>query len=218
MTTYFTNKVQCSACGTECEQTLLGSTNSFGSPDLDLRPPPMQRTTMNAWLQQCRSCGYVAPDLSDAVPDRAMLASAEYQSVLRDVALPPLTRRFLAYGLLVRGTSAQQSAFACLRAAWVCDDAGETERAAACRGQAITQFERCITHEDNEQSHTVAAIYIDVLRRAGRFAEAGKVCETVLAFPGLTDILRQVIRYQQDLCARGDLDRHTVADAVPGNR
>lgn len=42
----FTNN-KCAVCGKESEQITLASTNTFGSPDLDLRPPEMKRSTMS---------------------------------------------------------------------------------------------------------------------------------------------------------------------------
>ncbi|MBR4908658.1 MAG: hypothetical protein IKZ43_06585 [Acidaminococcaceae bacterium] len=46
MTTMFRQKYKCAVCGAEQEFYGIASTNSFGSPDLDLRPPEMQRSTM----------------------------------------------------------------------------------------------------------------------------------------------------------------------------
>ena len=60
MTTMFRQKYKCAVCGTEKEFYGIASTNSFGSPDLDLRPPEMQRSTMGQWIQQCPKCGYVS--------------------------------------------------------------------------------------------------------------------------------------------------------------
>jgi ribosomal protein L37E len=60
MTTYTRKEVTCANCGAQSSHATLGSTNEFGSPDLDLRPPQMMRATMNAWLQECPACGLVA--------------------------------------------------------------------------------------------------------------------------------------------------------------
>ena len=56
---------KCWVCGEMSEQAGLASTNRFGSPDLDLRPPEMERSTMEWWLEECPHCGYVANDLSE---------------------------------------------------------------------------------------------------------------------------------------------------------
>ena len=41
MTTMFSKAVECSICGEKSNHTVIRSTNSFGSPDLDRRPPEM---------------------------------------------------------------------------------------------------------------------------------------------------------------------------------
>ena len=46
----------CAVCGAMHEYRILTSTNAFGSPDLDLRPPMMKRGTMHLWVQECPSC------------------------------------------------------------------------------------------------------------------------------------------------------------------
>ena len=48
MTTIFQQTVTCGHCGTENEVIELGSTNSFGSMDLDMRPPPMRKLPRQA--------------------------------------------------------------------------------------------------------------------------------------------------------------------------
>ena len=72
---------ECSVCGENSEQLVLISTNSWGYPDLDLRPPEMQRSTMNVWIQECPHCGYVAGKLTDELQiPKEFLKSDEYNS------------------------------------------------------------------------------------------------------------------------------------------
>ena len=63
MTTMYQDTVKCYVCGKESKQTVLGSTNSFGSQDLDLRPPEMMRGTMEYWAHECPYCGYIAKNI-----------------------------------------------------------------------------------------------------------------------------------------------------------
>ncbi len=44
MTTIYNKKITCCLCNKESEYRGIGSTNAFGSPDLDTRPPQMQRS------------------------------------------------------------------------------------------------------------------------------------------------------------------------------
>jgi hypothetical protein len=63
MTTYDRKVLRCYCCGKTSEHSILMSTNSFGSPDLDQRSAEMERDTIHTWLQECPFCGYVAFDI-----------------------------------------------------------------------------------------------------------------------------------------------------------
>lgn len=65
MTTTFPQTIKCAICGASNEVFVLGSTNSFGSPDLDLRPPGMARNNLPIEIQTCSNCGFSAHDISD---------------------------------------------------------------------------------------------------------------------------------------------------------
>ncbi len=56
MTTIFPQRVKCIICNAENEIFNLGSTNSFGSPDLDFRPAGMARYTLIYEVQTCIKC------------------------------------------------------------------------------------------------------------------------------------------------------------------
>ena len=84
MTTYGFNKVSCSVCGAATKQQVLMSTNSFGPPDLDLRPAEMERSTMSCWLQECPNCGFVSNDLGK--PEKGaqkVLTTERYRAMLQ---------------------------------------------------------------------------------------------------------------------------------------
>ena len=65
MSTIVSEKYKCAMCGSTNEYNELASTNTFGSPDLDLRPAEMRRSTMPLWVQECPECGYVSKKVSD---------------------------------------------------------------------------------------------------------------------------------------------------------
>jgi hypothetical protein len=71
MTTIFEEQVTCAVCG--CVQTVqeIGSTSSFGEMDLDTRVPPLRRPTMSLWVHESSECGYMAPELGEAVEGAA---------------------------------------------------------------------------------------------------------------------------------------------------
>ena len=64
MTQIFPILTTCPICENEFEIIQLASTNQMGSPDLDLRPPEMARSTMDTWTHECPKCGYVASDFN----------------------------------------------------------------------------------------------------------------------------------------------------------
>ena len=70
MSTFRERIVKCGCCGSKTTVTYIGSTNSFGGCDLDTRPAPMARWTINEWVQACPHCGYVCPSL-DRIIDGA---------------------------------------------------------------------------------------------------------------------------------------------------
>jgi hypothetical protein len=50
VTTIFEEEVTCAVCGSKQTVQEMGSTSSFGAMDLDTRPPPLQRGTMEMWV------------------------------------------------------------------------------------------------------------------------------------------------------------------------
>ncbi|MFO0826101.1 MAG: hypothetical protein U0792_23795 [Gemmataceae bacterium] len=104
MTTYFRKQEKCANCQQTSEHHVLGSTNTMGSADLDLRPAEMQRSTMGAWLQECPHCHYIASEISEKQGELKRVASPEYQAILADTRFPQLAQRFLAHSLLMMDT------------------------------------------------------------------------------------------------------------------
>jgi len=103
MTTHYEKKVRCSECGAENEYTCIGSTNVFGSPDLDTRPPEMQRSTTFAPIQRCPECGYCASEVSTTHPEaRAVVGGKEYRDQLNDPTYPELANSFLCKAMVDR--------------------------------------------------------------------------------------------------------------------
>jgi hypothetical protein len=205
--------VRCANCGKSSEQTVLESTNAFGSPDLDLRPPEMQRSTMETWLQLCPSCGYCAPDITQAPSDSSILQSQGYQAALQNHQFPELVRRFLAYAVALEPSESAGAAQAYLQAAWVCDDGGLVDQARECRQRACARFRALQPLTDTERGVTTGAVFVDVLRRSGQLHEAASECRALLSYRSATPVHRTVLEYQQQLIAQGDTSAHTVSES-----
>ena len=215
MTTYFNQPQTCAVCGNRVECSVLGSTNSFGSPDLDLRPPEMQRSTMDTWLQECPNCGFVNGNLEHSTPNaKAVLESGKYREIVADADVPELARRFARYAEL-NADDREKAGIALIRSAWACDDEGNAEQAAAYRSRAADLLLSLQPFDDIEERTTLGTALVDVLRRASRFAEAQALARTLRGLESVSSnqIIGAVLDYQSRLCEARDTGCRTI-DAV----
>lgn len=218
MTTHFDLTQTCALCGEESRHTELGSTNAFGHCDLDTRPPPMQRWTMDTWVKRCPSCGLCARDLEANADDlREAVQSPVYQAKLANSDLPPLATSFacLAHLEQVRGQT-RDAGWTLLTAAWVCDDAAERSPQAAggakrCREFAIELFAAALSEPgfEDRQVGLTQLVLVDAARRAGHFDQATKFLEQAAAI-ATEETLRGMVELQRGLIARGDTACHTL--------
>ncbi len=200
---------RCAVCGAGSEQATLGSTNRFGAPDLDLRPPEMMRSTMSLWIQQCPDCGYVSDDIEKPtsatvkwlkVIDHAVCSEIKFESAL--------ARRFYKHYLIcMRDRRVEKAFYAVLHAAWACDDALDTENAVLCRGLALKELDKIMgSPRMNENLFVVRA---DLLRRTGAF---DVLIEEYQSKNFSNDLLNAVIRFQLEMAREGDVDCYTLED------
>lgn len=220
MTTLFREKTRCAVCGIATEYTCIGSTNAFGSPDLDTRPPEMQRSTIFAWVQRCPECGYCAPDVRKAPSQAAVLVhSPEYASQLSDATYPTLANSFLCKALIDESSADYAAAaWSLIHAAWACDDAEKPESAKTCRNKAVDMIENALGRGQTigSQDGADTAILVDLLRRAGRLTEARELISTKR--PAIIEnIISRILTYQDALLVKGDEACHTIAEALGEN-
>ncbi len=217
MTTLANQKVTCGACGHVFSHPVLSSTNAFGSPDLDTRPPEMQRSTMQTWIQRCPSCGYSARDTSQ-IDDRVrpVMDGTAYRSQLTDTKYPELASTFICSALLAEAVGRRGDAgWAYLHAAWILDDAGKDELARLWRGRAADTFLALLAGGQSfaEQPGASEAIVTDCLRRAGRGDEALPLIERSLS-QSYEDIIHYILALQRELIQRGDTSQHLIKEAL----
>lgn len=211
MTLYRTLEVRCANCQTPSARSLLMSTHARGSPDLDDRPSVPARFTMDAWLQQCPSCGYVAARLDDANDEgRHFVASADYQSLLLETqSRPAAARRFYLRALLDHLAGNRERAFCNkLAAAWLADDQHDDARAKQMRIEASEHLTGC-----RNLALTTRIQMIDVYRRSSGWTEARAVISSVND-EQLSDRLRSIIKFQTERVLGQDTKRYTVEDAL----
>ena len=201
----------CAVCGATHEYRILTSTNAFGSPDLDLRPPQMKRGTMPLWVQECPDCGYTAEDVSDPTQiPREYLQSEAYKTCGGIRFDKPLAGRFYRQHLiLLWDQKFTEAFFAMLHAAWVCDDADDTENAVRCRDIAAELLEMYVLPAEQEKEYLL--LYADVLRRAGHFDKLlDKFSDTLLD----NELHRKILAFEYVCADKKDAGCYTVEDAI----
>ncbi|HPJ27227.1 MAG TPA: hypothetical protein PLA80_13865 [Synergistaceae bacterium] len=217
MTTFCKVEKRCAVCGAlnECED--MASSNSFGSPDLDTRPPEMLRSTIFTWVQRCWKCGYCASDISEAFPEAApMVRSSEYVRQLKDPSYPDLARSFLCKALLEeKAENYSGAAWSLVYAAWACDDYGKKTSARLCRSRGADMIQKSLEKKQSisEQEGAETIILVDLFRRASRLEEALElICKERSGIK--EEILLQILVFQEDLIARKDVECHTISEAL----
>ena len=169
MTTMRNFDEKCSVCGETSPQPVLTSTNSWGYPDLDLRPAPMQRDTMSVWLAECPHCGYVAGDLSDKSGISIdFLKGDAYLTCEGHEFISDLSKRFYRSYMISKETNDTANCFFSLRnCAWACDDSND-KLASEMRRLALPYLEEMIK-KNGEDKNNLLLIKADFLRRMGEF-------------------------------------------------
>jgi hypothetical protein len=209
MTTYDTRKLRCHCCGKTSEQSVLTSSNSFGSRDLDQRPPEMMRSTMPSWLQECPFCGYVATDIGkDDATAHAFVGTPAFQALCADPSPDPISRRFLVRAAIDAHGADIESAFTqTLSAAWIADDASKPSDATALRLRAAAYV------EGKAASLDTRLVLLDVLRRASEWSAAKTLADTLAADrPGHP--YDAIVSFHHGKIGAKDSGRYTIADAL----
>ena len=209
MTTMYQDTVKCYVCGKESKQTVLGSTNSFGSSDLDLRPPEMMRGTMEYWAHECPYCGYIARNIDlGTVVTEAWLARVEFINANNIEFKSELAKRcYKEYLINLEDENIYKAFAVILNAAWACDDAQDIENAILCRNLALDLIDELIEKEDD--SSTLMLQKIDLLRRSNQF---DKVLEEFSGIFMDKDLLQDILDFQLEKANKYDNACYTVED------
>jgi len=218
MTTLFEEKETCFVCGKTHKYTEIGSTNQFGSPDLDTRPPEMARSTIDCWIRCCPYCGYCAPALSKDSPQaKSIVKSEEYRQQLDNKAYPKLAKHFLCWAMIQEATGDYSTAgWAAVHAAWACDDQNAQEASRLCRLKAIQLFQEANGASNLSQTGAQEALMADLLRRSGQFDQVENVCQEGLK-QNPEKIIQQILTFQMTLARQQDKECHRVDEIEPGS-
>jgi hypothetical protein len=182
----------CGVCGTAAPAPFRPPPAET-APDLDLRPGEPTRSTLLGWVTTCRSCGACAPDLSTLPPELAeIVSSPAYRAVA-----PGPTQRFLRWAMLCASPS--ERAEATMQAAWAADDANDPA-AASFRQEAA----RLWAGDPDPQT---GLRRLDALRRAGAFAEAMELLDTLNGDP-------EILAFQRARISAQDHGRYLISSAL----
>lgn len=176
MTTIAKVEVTCGNCAAKSEHSEMASTNTMGAPDLDLRPAPMQRDTMELWVQECPNCKLICPAIATPpVGAKEALTQPEYLALVTDKKVPDQVRKFRAWAYVAEKTGLDADAgFAHLHAAWVADDAKNTSLANVQRHMAVVKLSAARDQKKvyPRQLGGAEALLADIWRRTGNWDEA----------------------------------------------
>lgn len=198
-------------CAKKSEFSVLTSTNCFGSPDLDLRPAQMQRSTMDLWVQRCPECGFVSEQVSDLCTvtkdfiesyDYVNSDSFQFKSFLADTF-------YKQHMILLESKKYVDAYSGLLHCAWACDDRWDTENAIKIRKKMVSLFP-CLPTTKRKNPNIVAQ-YVDVLRRSGDF---DKVIIDFENYEVDNDLIKKIIDFQVKLSKERDDRVYTVGDVL----
>ena len=201
MTTIAKQTTRCFVCGTENEYCVVASTNSFGPSDLDTRPPEMQRSTMNYWVQTCPVCGYAATDVSDdTAVTRAFLETESYKTCDGIPFRSELAKAFYRHSLIQAADHRKEDAFfALLHTAWACDDKNDEACAVQMRNQAIAIANDLLVCGNMEHKDTLRVMRADLLRRASRFDE---LLDQYAYADYQDELLNSILRFEKEMARK----------------
>ena len=213
MSTIHQFRVQCVICSKTSEHYKITSYSSFGSPDLDFRPPPMYRGTMSYWIEECPYCGYINVSIEHPID----LSHGEIKKAREEIETGYVwesehdkAKQFAIFGAMLAKTGQHHEAASkqFLRSAWFFDDKNEMSEATHWRMKAIEQAEIFFLKQGTKDSKNMICIYADMLRRAGCFWTVFKLDEYEL--DSIFHI--KLIKYQKDLAMKGDRTAHELAE------
>ncbi len=209
MSIFMKNTVLCGNCGAEVKIVELTSTNAFGSPDLDLRPPKMKRSTMPLWIQECPKCGYVSSNITEKPKIKSdYLNSWQYINCDGITFKNVLAVRFYRKALLSMLANDKVEAYnSILCSAWNCDDCDDFENAIKCRTYMDEIYMELTENEKEDINFKVR--HIDVLRRAKLYNKAIELCDNVFS---KDKMILDIINFQKEKSLKEDNGVYTVSD------
>lgn len=204
MTMIIPEPVKCPICKNDFEINILASTNMMCSPDLDLRPGEMQRSTMNTWIHECPNCGYVASDFNET-PEvtKDFIQSDSYKNCDNHEFKHHLAKRFYRQYLISNDN--KEKYYSLLHCAWACDDRDDLENSILIRRKCLEYLDSLDLNDD------ILLQRADILRRSNQFDTLIEEYST-RSFP--EDIYNKICTFQVEKAIQKDNGCYTVEDVI----
>lgn len=211
MSSYTIETHKCFICESKNQYKVITGHTSFGSQDLDLREPEMQRSTIWWWVEECPVCGYVSVQVDDTTSiTRDYLETPAYKTCDGINFKSNCASKFYKQHLIcLSDNKLREAFFALLHAAWVCDDVEDKGNSILCRKKSLPILSEIIEAGPEDKAE-LKIIKMDVLRRAGLF-------DDVKAEFGETrywrKLLNNIASFQLYLCENKDTRCYRIEDA-----
>ncbi len=211
-------KITCANCQHEDDYIDWASTHSFGSPDLDTRPPADYRSALNQMLvKKCNNCGYCNTKIDECLENiNEIVKSVAYQNQLKNIQFPEKANQFLCKSIVLEKTlDLENAAWASLHAAWNCDDNEKYVQSKYCRIRAIELFSiaKATTTLNFKKDGDFSVLLVDLYRRTEQFDIASKICEIRLT-KEKDELLKQILMFQQSLILLKEIKMYKIQNAV----
>ena len=219
--------VNCSICNTFNIVDDICSVSSFGSGDLDFRPPFMSKYLISFQINVCIECNYVNSDLEEKIINAENIIKNEsYLNQLENPSFPDKANAYLAHSIMLKSSNQIADAgWACLKAAWICDDQKKNEESIFCRKLALDMFMQAINEEcvifgmessKDFDDFNNKILTIDIMRRISNFKESKKNCIDALNlnFYINNQNLKKIFQYELFLNENEDSGCHTIDEAI----
>jgi len=176
----------------------------------------MKRSTLDTQLNECPQCGFIGANLDFEIQGaKEIIKSASFLAMGAEAHTPKLARQFAKHSLL-RQDDPKAAAISLLSAAWVCDDACESERAKSFRNQAAEAILALNLKVEEEVNASILMVLVDIVRRVERFEEARELATSLSSTNAFSrnQTLLGILNYQCRLCDDHDTDCHTLAEVA----
>ena len=216
MTTFIDVEKKCACCGHEFTVQEIASTNSFGSCDLDTRPPEMSRSTTRYLVSYCENCGYASYEIDEpcGYTIEQLKQIPDYSEILINDSISQPGKAFLLTAVVFKLNAEYFNAgMTYLRAAWMFDDCMDFEMSKFARENAYEMLSAGLLYEDNIN---VELMIVDILRRACNFEKAIKNANRLLDQEEVkqNEMFQKILKFQITLCKQENIKCYRVADAM----